>query len=127
MEDPTKDTFSSEVHIEMWKHYDNLRQAKNGTFLTANSILVAIGGFVFNESPELVLAISLLGIVIGVSWFLLLTRNAAYINYHRKQVGKGAVEFWKPKTWTPSSNNLERTLAASFTIFWLVLLVSSCG
>ena len=46
MEDPTKDTFPPEVHIEMWKHYDNLRQAKNGTFLTANSILVAIGGLV---------------------------------------------------------------------------------
>jgi len=32
-------------HVEMWKHYDNLRQAKNTGFLTTNSILVAIVGF----------------------------------------------------------------------------------
>jgi hypothetical protein len=36
-------------HIEMWKHYDNLRQAKNTGFLTSNSILIAIVGFLIRD------------------------------------------------------------------------------
>jgi hypothetical protein len=37
------------IHINMWKHYDNFRQAKNGAFSTANSILAGIAGLTFTN------------------------------------------------------------------------------
>jgi hypothetical protein len=63
-----------------------------------------------------------LGIEFGISWFLILTRNAAYVSFHRKQALRESIELWKPKTCTPPSNNFERTFAALFTIYWLVML-----
>ena len=38
-----------ELNLEMWRHYDNLRQEKSKTFLTAQTILIAVSGFVFNS------------------------------------------------------------------------------
>ncbi len=50
MDTPENDQFKPDkTHIEMWRHYDTLRQAKNSGFLTANSILVAITGLLFKE------------------------------------------------------------------------------
>jgi hypothetical protein len=75
----------------MWRHYDNLRQEKSKTFLIAQTILIAVSGFVFKsqglQSP-LILAVSLLGLESSVLWFLLLVRNAGYIRFHRKRVEK---------------------------------------
>lgn len=111
----------ADVHVRMWNHYDNLRQQKNSTFLTANTILAALATFSVKDSPRLIWVPSLLGITIGTAWFLLLTRNASYIAYHRTRVG----EDWTPKSWTPRSTTLDRTLPVAFGIFWIVLLVHS--
>jgi hypothetical protein len=79
-----------EINLEMWKHYDNLRQEKSKTFLTAQTILIAVSGFVFQSqdlnSALLILAISLLGLGSSGLWFLLLLRNAGYIDFHRTRV-----------------------------------------
>src|SRR5215217_6085730 len=78
-----------ELNLEMWRHYDNLRQEKSKTFLTAQTILIAVSGFVFQsqglQSP-LILAVSLLGFGSSVLWFLLLVRNAGYIRFHQNRV-----------------------------------------
>lgn len=78
-----------EINLEMWRHYDNLRQEKSKTFLTAQTILIAVSGFVVEsqglQSP-LILAVSLLGFGSSVLWRLLLARNAGYIRFHQKRV-----------------------------------------
>ena len=111
----------ADVHVKMWIHYDALRQQKTGSFLQANSILVAIAGFSFKDSPRLVWVLSPLGLVISIAWFLLLTRNASYIAYHRERVGQN----WTPVSRTPHQNTLDRTLPVAFGVFWFVLLVLS--
>lgn len=115
--------FTPSDHIDMWKHYDNLRQKKNGTFLTANSILVAIAGLKATDTPVLVTAISVLGVAVCVSWILLLARNAAYIKFHREKASGGSEDFWTPKSKTPSSGSLDRMIGLAFLIFWGVLIV----
>jgi hypothetical protein len=37
------------INVDMWKHYDNLRQEKNKTFLTVNTILIATLGFLMKD------------------------------------------------------------------------------
>jgi hypothetical protein len=125
MDGPEDDQFDPEVHIGMWKHYDSLRQAKNSAFLTANSILVAITGVLFKDakSVALILFVSIVGILVCISWFLLLTRNAAYIEYHRERAGGGNKHFWMPKTRTPRSRWLDRTPLAAFFLFWVAVLI----
>ena len=109
------------AHLEMWRHYDSLRQAKNSAFLTANSILVALAGFLFREH-NIVLLISLLGIAVCASWLLLLRRNSTYIEYHRTKAGG-------KKLWTPPnagripSKWLDGVPAIAFSGFWIVALV----
>jgi hypothetical protein len=125
MNDPKENEFPPEIHIEMRKHYDSLRQAKNSGFLTANSILVAITVVLYNQAPEFGIFISLVGIGITVSWFLLLNRNSDYIEYHRKIAGRGQKDFWKPKSRTPRSKYLDRVPLAAFFIVWSVLLIVS--
>ena len=50
-------------HIEMWKHYDNLRWQKKTAFLIANSIFVAILALkAENLSKEVIGALSFLGV-----------------------------------------------------------------
>jgi hypothetical protein len=91
-------------HLDMWQHYDTLRQAKNTGFMMANSIMVAITGILFKEGrPVELIALSGLSIILCISWFLLLSRNADYINFHRNRAGNGDVDFWMPKSWTPPS------------------------
>ena len=115
------------THLDMWRHYDSLRQAKNSGFMTANSILVAISGILFKEvrPVELFVLVSLLGILVCISWFLLLARNTAYIEFHRKQAGKGDENFWRPKSWTPRSKYLDRVPLSAFFLFWVGVLVFS--
>ena len=115
-----------EAHIEMWKHYDNLRQAKNSGFLTTNSILVAIVGFLLREPRPFIflvfiVLISLVGLAVCVSWFLLLTRNYAYIEHHRNLAAGG---YWKPPNrLLPGSQFTERTPSAAFVVLWIGVLV----
>jgi hypothetical protein len=125
MNDPKDNEYAIEIHIEMWRHYDSLRQAKNNGFLTANSFLAAIAGFLYEQTPQFALLISLTGIAISVSWFLLLNRNSDYIEYHRKIAGRGQKDFWMPKSRTPRSKYLDRTPLVAFFIVWLVFLIFS--
>ena len=125
MNDPKDNEYAIEIHIEMWRHYDSLRQAKNSGFLTANSFLAAIAGFLYEQTPQFALLISLTGIAISVSWFLLLNRNSDYIEYHRKIAGRGQKDFWMPKSRTPRSKYLDRTPLVAFFIVWLVFLIFS--
>jgi len=110
-------------HLEMWRHYDTLRQAKNTGLMMANSIMVAITGtgILFKEpgTRVLVVFVSFLSILLCICWFLLLCRNAAYIKFHRKQAGKGDENYWMPESWTPRSNNLTvAPLIAFFVSGW---------
>jgi hypothetical protein len=127
MNDLKNDQFEPAIHIGMWKHYDSLRQAKNSGFLTANSILVVFTGTLFREPKAyqliVLVGISLLGILLCTAWFLLLTRNAAYIEYHREKAGRGNKEFWMPKSWTPRSKYLDRVPLGVFILFWIFILV----
>jgi hypothetical protein len=90
--------FGTHTHLEMWKHYDNLRQQKFSGFLTANSILLAVAGLLFDKSLGFIVPISFLGVVVCVAWFLLLTRNTAYISYHRKKALKDQDDLWTPQS-----------------------------
>ena len=122
---PKDNEHAIEIHIEMWRHYDSLRQAKNSAFLMANSFLAAITGFLYKKTPEFVVLISLAGIAINISWFLLLNRNSDYIEYHRKRAGSGQKDFWMPKSRTPRSKYLDRTPLFTFFILWLFFLIFS--
>ena len=122
MGDPEDNQFKT--HIDMWKHYDGLRQAKTSGFLTANSILVAITGFLFKDAKAVeLIVISSVGILVCASWFLLLKRNGAYIKYHRKIAGGGDEYFWQPKkTGTPPSKWLDGTPPVVFFALWVSVL-----
>ena len=121
MVDSGNHQFGPDTHIEMWKHYDNLRQEKFVGFLTANSILLAIAGLLVTISFVFIAAISFLGVVVCISWFLLLTRNTAYIKYHREKALKGYDDLWEPKTCTPPSKYLDRVPAVAFTVCWVAV------
>jgi len=123
MTEISADSASPETHIELWKHYDNLRQAKNSSFLTANTIFAAVVGLTFVQDTTFIVSIALLGIVIGVAWFLLLTRNGDYIAFHRLRAGQGVRDFWTPKSWTPPSGWLDRSLPLAFVVFWVMVVV----
>lgn len=80
-----------DINIEFWKHYDNLRQEKNKTFLTANIILSSALGLIIKdegvdvENYPIILIGSILGLTICILWFMLQTRNKKYIDFHRHQ------------------------------------------
>ena len=112
-------------HIEMWKHYNTLRQGKSTGFLTANSILVAISGFLMKESTivPLIVLISVVGIGVCTSWLLLLSRNSAYIDYHRCEAGNGQ-PLWTPAKAGPiRSKTLDSIPSVAFLVFWIGLLI----
>ena len=121
MTDLTKNALFK-THIEMWKHYNTQRQAKSGNFLTANSVLAAVAGFAFEDAAELVVAISVVGVFVGVLWFLLLLRNSAYISYHRKLGNELPESLWRPETSTPESRFLDGGLPVVFALFWCIAL-----
>jgi hypothetical protein len=121
MSEEPKNEVVDKNHVDMWIHYNTIRQQKNGNFLTAHTLLAAIAAFSIEPAAGIIWAISLLGIIIGIAWFILLSRNDAYIKFHRDL----AAPNWRPKTWTPSSSVLDHTLPVAFTIFWFVLLTYS--
>ncbi|MDF1698565.1 MAG: hypothetical protein P1U56_22125 [Saprospiraceae bacterium] len=115
--------FNAETHIDMWKHYDSLRQSKNGYYLTTNSILVVIIGLLYDKLDELIFLVSILGILVCVSWFLLLVRNSEYISYHRKKASNDEKELWKPKSKHISSKYFDRVPVLAFLLFWISVLL----
>lgn len=78
-----------QANVELWKHDDNLRQQRNGTFLNMNTILlVALGTFV-NIAPTITnaaisgLLISVFGLPICFMWNSVQQRNSEYIRFRR--------------------------------------------
>jgi hypothetical protein len=140
---PTSPKNEYDINIEMWKHYDNLRQDKNKTFLAANSILAAAVGLALRGGePDsgfqiVALLVALVGFLACVLWFLLLSRNAAYIRYHRDRASAlelsaghstfdvGWKEFEKriPPWERVSSNLTDRLLTAVLAAFWTSLVI----
>jgi hypothetical protein len=126
-----EDINTREKHLDMWKHYDDLRLAKNNAFTTANSVLVAITGLLFKEEDAgpVIVGISLIGILICASWILLLVRNTAYIEYHRMLAGGGNKRFWTPEFGPISSKLSSKFLthvpSFAFLLFWVSGLVLS--
>ena len=131
---------NDELHAEMWRHYDNLRQEKNKTFLIANTVLAAVLGAVWKIEPAkpllIIVLLPLLGIVVCILWFLILERNSAYIEFHRDHVSLWKEEWVAFKrelrlsrSW--SSTLMDRLLATSFGVFYLVVfgyfVLSYCG
>ncbi len=131
-----------ELNIDMWKHYDNLRQEKNKTFLTANTILVAAAGFFIgkvpadNNSQIIVATVAILGFVTCILWFLLQTINKAYIDYHIQKTCE--IEKQQLTQWTTFENqqqqmqmicirkhpnNIDRILSGTIAAFWVVAAV----
>ena len=121
-------------HLDMWRHYDNLRLAKNNAFTTANSVLVAIAVFLHEDLHEeavghILVGISVVGVFVCASWLLLLVRNTAYIEYHRTKAGNGNRDFWKPAfdliSSKLSSKFLTHVPSFAFLSFWVGVLVLS--
>jgi hypothetical protein len=127
--DPSAPKSMLETHLEMWRHYDSLRQAKNSAFTTANTVFVAITGILFGEAVGLIAVVAILGIVISVCWFLLLDRNALYIDYHREKAGDGNGSFWMPPKLRSGPRSMLRSKylttvpSVAFLIFWAGVLV----
>ncbi len=141
-EDDDEKVKEYELNLDMWKHYDTLRQSKNQIFLTANTFLAAAIGFVIQgqqsnpKASGITLPVCILGLVVCILWFLLLSRNAKYIEFHRRRVtsleSEGAVKFntftqWGKGKFYPweslSSNLMDRAVAISFGIFWLAIVI----
>lgn len=134
-----------EINLDMWKHYDNLRQDKNKTFLAANSILAAAVGLTLRTeqsasgSNPVALLVSTVGFLSCLLWFLLLSRNAFYIKFHRSRVsfiessmsakfstfGKDWEESEKqaPLWARMSSNTTDRLLSIVLAAFWISLVL----
>jgi hypothetical protein len=113
------------LHIEMWKHHNDLRQQKSTGFLTANSILVAIAGFLMREPRivALVVLISIVGIGVCFSWFLLLSRNSIYIEYHRSEAGDRQRLWVPPKAGRIRTKWLDNIPSVAFLVLWFGVLV----
>lgn len=142
-EDDDKKLKEYQLNIDMWKHYDTLRQSKNQIFLAANTFLAAAIGFALQQSKSnstsisVNVPVSLLGLTVCILWFLLLSRNAAYIRFHQSRVRSlerestfsTFSEEWNTfkrelMRWESLSSNLiDRSLAVSFGIFWIAILV----
>jgi hypothetical protein len=78
------------VNIDLWKHYDNLRQEKNRAFLQAQGFLVAAlaltiapDEFATSSTMLLTVGVSIVGVVLGLAWLTLQRRNAKYIKFHQ--------------------------------------------
>ena len=136
------------INLDMWKHYDNLRQQKNRAFLTANSILAAAIGLVLkeqlsgSESSVAIALISLGGAIACVLWFFLQSRNALYIDFHRERVKEIEPRMIPnfstfSKDWDRHiekvrfcekwrSNVIDRLLSALVAAFWAGLVIYFC-
>jgi hypothetical protein len=120
-----------ELHVEMCRHYDVLRQHKNNGFLVTNTILVSITTFLFTsffKAPTasgfiILVSLSFVGVTVCASWLLLLRRNRAYIEYHREKAG--GKDLWTPpNAGAVSSKWFDRVPAFVFTLIWLGALIA---
>lgn len=80
------------TNLELWKHHDNLRQARNQNLLTANTILVTALGAVLALEPGTLRAslaavlLAVFGLVTSSMWKSIARRNAEYVRLCRLQL-----------------------------------------
>jgi hypothetical protein len=135
------------MHIEFWRHFDTLRQQKNGAFLAAQGFLIAAFAFATesestgsldNAQRGIVVVVSVFGFVLGLAWLTLLVRNGRYIRFHQcqarqwekdvlhdgrsmltKQKGAANKGWWKPAN--TSSLVIDRMLPIITICLWMAL------
>jgi hypothetical protein len=81
-----------QVNVDLWKHDDDLRQQRNHTFLTMNTVLlVALGSLITlgdtnGEKALLAMLIAIFGLPLCYIWQRVQERNGEYIRFRRYQL-----------------------------------------
>ena len=108
------------ANVELWKHDDNLRQQRNSTFLSMNTImLVALGTFL-NISPNITnaaisgLLISLFGLPICFMWNTVQERNSEYIRFRRFMLRSLETQLTSVSTFTKQWKALNKHESVQF-------------
>ena len=109
-----------QANVELWKHDDNLRQQRNSTFLSMNTImLVALGTFL-NIAPNITNAaisgflISLFGLPICLMWNTVQERNSEYIRFRRFMLRSLETQLTSLSTFTKQWNALNKFESVQF-------------
>lgn len=122
-----------------------MRQKKMENFLQANSILAVAIGLAINSffsktqniSIYLTIGISIIGLIISVTWTFVMRRNSDYMKFQRKQlrdieyaIPEGFKTFTKmheafddkKKTKSISANKIENSLPVIIAISWIAVI-----
>ncbi|OGO35160.1 MAG: hypothetical protein A2W35_13505 [Chloroflexi bacterium RBG_16_57_11] len=81
-----------QVNVDLWKHDDDLRQQRNHTFLTMNTVLlVALGSLItlgdtLGDKALMAILISIFGLPVCYIWNRVQARNGEYIRFRRYQL-----------------------------------------
>jgi hypothetical protein len=119
MDSVEKDQLLTEyqVNVDLWKHDDDLRQQRNGTFLTINSLLLVALGALITFSPASVFVIlitAFFGFPICLIWYYVQRRNAEYIRFRRYQLRSIEAQLPVLTTFTNQWKGLNQYQAVSF-------------
>jgi hypothetical protein len=85
-------TIEYQVNVDLWKHDDNLRQQRNHTFLTMNTVLlVALGSLItlgdtVRDKAVVAILIAIFGLPVCYIWNRVQARNGEYIRFRRFQL-----------------------------------------
>ena len=85
-------TIEYQVNVDLWKHDDDLRQQRNHTFLTMNTVLlVALGSLItlgdtVSDKALMAILISIFGLPVCFIWNRVQARNGEYIRFRRFQL-----------------------------------------
>jgi len=122
-----------------------MRQKKMENFLQANSILAVAIGLAINSffsktqniSIYLTIGISIIGLIISVTWTFVMRRNSDYMKFQRKQlrdiedaIPEGFRTFTKlqeafddkKKTKSISANKIENFLPVIIAVSWIAVI-----
>ena len=81
-----------EANVALWQHDDSLRQQRNGTFLTVNTVLLtALAAVTALQAPipyvgAIALVFSVFGVIVCRVWHVVQLRNAEYVRFRRYQL-----------------------------------------
>jgi hypothetical protein len=85
-------TIEYQVNVDLWKHDDDLRQQRNHTFLTMNTVLlVALGSLItlgdrLSDKAVVAILISIFGLPVCFIWNRVQARNSEYVRFRRFQL-----------------------------------------
>lgn len=80
------------ANIALWQHDDSLRQQRNRTFLTVNTVFfTALAALTTLQAPmryvgAIALAFSVFGMIVCRVWYVVQRRNAEYVRFRRYQL-----------------------------------------